>query len=678
MPSEKEKPFIEDVYKKSLLHARLIRAGDQCGKVLSIRIPDEILTEPGFYTADASDIPGDRFIVVDGDQVPLFASDEITYPGQPVMIAAHKDQRRLKELCEQILIEVDPVEPFILGEKIPDAQLLKGRVAAELRQSKGNGDKLIANAATRIEKSYSTGMQEHFYSGRQEVLIEPLKESLVVTGSTEWSHLIRRNVASVLNRPHREILVQSARKSPSFGGKLWFPALLAAQASIIAITSAKPVRLVLSKEEDIRYTTKRAPVLIRRISAMNEEKELVAQKSEVYIDGGAFPVFTQVMMESAVAAESSLSMKPPGSVTVKVIKTSRPSMDFFSGTGVAPILFATQRHEDHLAASVAEEPAAWRMKSLSQMATRGGLVNLIEECCKASDYSRKWIAYGKQSRAELPLKTLRRERGIGLSTGFQGNGLIHKSYRDPKYSIEMKMFDNESAVLYTSAIPSTHSTSNIWKETAAAALGISTRQISVINSSTEAAPNSGPPFLYNHLFAINDLIIRGAEKLKKAAKKGDFPISVEQTMSDLPAEESESRPFRGTTLGCAVVEVEVNPVSREIEPIKITVTINSGKVHHPRYARQRLRTAIIQTLNWITKPANAGTGDERIEMALVLPPKLPVIDIRLVENEASSPKGITELIFNMLPAAFVAAASQASGAELNSIPIRLSREEEDS
>lgn len=676
MASEREKPFIEDIYKKNLLYARLIRADKKVGKILSINIPEELKKEANFIIAGAQDLSGDHFIKVDGDRVPIFAETEIDFPGQPVLIAAHPDQRRLFHLSNLIEIEVEERDIFLLQQKIPRMDEISSRIVSESRHSNGDAETLVSTADTIIQNDYFTGMQEHYYSGHQGVIIEPIKNGLSITCSTEWPHLVRQNIAHLFNLTNESVIIQNAKKSPSFGGKLWFPALLACQGALLTQKTNKGIRLILSKEEDILYTTKRAPVLSRRINALNKKKQLIAQKIEVYIDGGSYPVFTRIMLETAMAGINGSYKEVPSSVIIRILKTDRPSMDFFSGTGIAPILFSVERDEDALAFAAGKDPMEWRFLRLNKEAKEGELPDLLEECASLSDYRRKRVSSDRQQIIENGFKTIHRKRGIGISCGYQGNGLFHKRYLDPEYSIIMEMKDKKSLNIYTSALPASHRTSNLWKIRASELMDINKRNISIINTTTEDTPNSGPPFLYDHLYAINALITRGSSQLRAKSKEEKYPLSVKLNMNELPLNQKPGTPFRGKTWGSAAVEIEVNPVTLETEPIRIFLEIDCGSLYHREYALQRIKTAVMQSLHWISVNQELKVLNNRLNLTMSLPLRLPEIEIILKENPEEPPRGIVELVFNILPAAYLSAASQALNQKLNTIPLKIGSMEE--
>lgn len=680
MASERERIYIEDIDKKNLSPAKLIRAERLVGDIISINIPSEVLRTPNFFIAGAKDIPGSKTIDVDGDLIPLFASSKIEYPGQPVFIATHPDSKMLNYLCSRIEIVVKGAPLFLLTTQIPDPKILQKQLYKEkiVINQKKKLESLFEEAEKIIDKTYKTGPQEHFSSGCQGVIIENTKEGIQITTSTEWINLVKKNTANVLKLEEEKIHVQATKKSPSFYGKLWYPALLAAQLSVLARKSKKSLQLLLTKKDEILYTTKRAPMLIHKSSAFNSQKELVAEKTEILIDGGAFPVFSYIMEETVLAGAQNIYKKIPSQIIIKIIRTSNPTMDFLSGTALAPILFAVERHEDQIAAFLGLTSMEWRIQHLSSVPQGKEITKLLLSVAQKVDYNRKQSIHQFNQNSPHTLKTIQAVKGVGIACGFQGNGIIHKDYPNPQYNIRIHMKNEDSLDFYTSTIPSSNKTINIWKKDLSESFNINPKGINIINTSSDTSLNGGPPFLYNRLFSNHLLIQQAAKQLKSQRRAKQFPIELELSMEETQQTTKDLPPFRTITCGAVTVEVKINPISNEIEPQKINIAINCGKLQNRKYAIQRIKIALEQSLHWILTDQSLEQFNKHIDFTLPPLMHLPKIDIQLNEKEEIHPKGIVELIFNIVPAAFAAATSQALNKQVQELPISLKNMEGDS
>jgi len=97
-----------------------------------------------------------------------------------------------------------------------------------------------------------------------------------------------------------KIEVEQAPTGGAFGGKEDFPSLMAAYVYLLSKKAAQDVKLVYDREEDIAFTTKRHPSILRYKSHFDETGKLHALDIEIQIDGGAYATLTPVVLARAV------------------------------------------------------------------------------------------------------------------------------------------------------------------------------------------------------------------------------------------------------------------------------------------------------------------------------------------------------------------------------------------
>lgn len=411
-----EKSFIEDIDKKNLFPARLIR-GFEVGTIKKIIIPPEVQEYPDFYFLGAKEIEDHAFFQIGDEKIPLFAQKEITYPGQPLFIATHPDPRVLKKLCDHFTIEVtSPKE-----EKPPSLNPYK-----EITSASGAVQKLFSNAHEIVSNQYQTGIQNHYSLGHQGAVAIPGKENMTIIAPTEWSELVLSNISAALGILPEKITFQPSKRTPAFGTKCWYPALIATQVALLSQKTQKGLRLLFSKEEDLLQTTRRSPYQITIETALNSEKEIIAQRFSIQIAGGAYPLFCDTLLNIIEKSIKGLYKKVPLSYKITILQTPHSALDFFSGSGLAPLFFAIERQMDEISKKVQLSPLSLRQKYFDATFSPEDLTPLLHYCKKQGDYDRKQIAYGHQnklyhSQTGKGLQTIQRQRGIGIALAWQGS-----------------------------------------------------------------------------------------------------------------------------------------------------------------------------------------------------------------------------------------------------------------
>jgi CO/xanthine dehydrogenase Mo-binding subunit len=123
-----------------------------------------------------------------------------------------------------------------------------------------------------------------------------------------------------------------------------------------------------------------------------------------------------------------------------------------------------------------------------------------------------------------------------------------------------------------------------------------------------------------------------------------------------------------------VVEVEINPIEYTPRIRGVWMGIDGGRILSEKRARRSLRASVVQALGWASGEQMAyiggvipGAMDDNYKIPN--PSEIPPIAIDFIWNDAEDPKGIGELPFNCIPAAYLQAVSQAMDHHFQRIPL---------
>jgi CO/xanthine dehydrogenase Mo-binding subunit len=122
------------------------------------------------------------------------------------------------------------------------------------------------------------------------------------------------------------------------------------------------------------------------------------------------------------------------------------------------------------------------------------------------------------------------------------------------------------------------------------------------------------------------------------------------------------------------VEVEIDPV--EYTPLVrgIWLGIDGGAILSEDRARRSLTFGAIQALSWASQERLAYTegvipDSQSRDYPILTPQDIPPIHIDFLCSDSNSPKGIGELPFSCIPAAYVQAVSQAMDHPFMRLPV---------
>jgi CO/xanthine dehydrogenase Mo-binding subunit len=689
--------FIEDIEPAGVLYGITIRSPVAKGRLVGLEYPKI----PISYTLIRhTDIPGKNSL--DEFDLPVLAAETLSYIGEPVALLIGAERIKVEKLAARIKVIVEEETPVLYP--VPEKNVLARR-----NITIGETEDAFNEAETIIEGTYTTGIQEHWYSeptGAVALWEHENESRLIVHTATQWPFQVLRSVAKVLKYPQDRITVAPSVIGIHLDGKIWYPSLLACHAALGAFVTKKPVKILLSKIEDFRYSPKRNSTEIKIRSALGNKGRILATEITLCSGLGAYGVFTDEILDQICLG--ALGAYKPGNVHIQgqAVSTNVPPAGPFAGFGMAQGFFAMERHASIIADTLHQDPVEWRADNTlikKRLLSIGAVVSdivpleeLMNTTAAMGDYRRKWASY------EM-LRTFRRQngkteryeplRGIGIAAAYQGSGFIHPGNDKGIYGVELTLGKEGELEIRTSMVSSNDEYIYIWQKLAAEILSIETGAVTVVagNTAAEAGSkqkgyvpprdssiDSGPATLSRNITAVTHLVARACLAVRKQRFRDPLPITVRRTCrpakiegwSGLPIDENA---FARLSWGSAVVEVEIDPIEFTPKIRGVWLGVDGGKILSESRARRSLKFSVIQALGWASREKigyeEGRIPDRQIEYYDIPHPRdVPPIHIDFIWND-TRPKGIGELPFSCVPAAFIQAVSQAMDYPFRHIPL---------
>jgi len=534
---------------------------------------------------------------------------------------------------------------------------------------------------------------------------------LVVRTATQWPFHVRHSVARVLGAEAAVVQVTPSITGLHLDGKFWYPSLVSCHAALGTWITGKPVRVVLSKKEDFYFSPKRFGANINVASAFDENGELIGTEIEAAINVGAYGIDADEALDQVCLGSLGIYASKNISFKGTAFRTNIPPQGPFAGFALAQGFFAMERHISMIADGRRLDPLEWRKKNFLKTATLpAGLPikdaipgeRLIGTATNMSDYSRKWASYEllRQKRKEQPPQddshqTSRETlRGIGIAIGYQGNGLLHTGIDRGNYGVELILEKDGSLEIKTGMTGVEHA---VWKDIALDILGVDAENVRINrggeNSLGTKAPESGPAIMSRKTTALAEIIERACLAIRGQRFRDPLPISVMETAGPLETPEWSSRfPPPGeeeANIDCsgflrpgsaaAVVEVEIDPIEYVPKIRGVWLAVDGGRIFREDKARKRLKLSTAQALGWAYRE-QIGYVSGRIPEGsfenFYIPgaSEIPPVGIEFIRESEDSPvkqpKGIGDLPFACVPAAYLQAVSQAVDWHFRSIPLK--------
>lgn len=674
-------PLLSSLHFPGMLYASTIRSS--AARAKAARLTNDALPK-GYFRITAADIAAERLSLRFADDIPIFASGSVSYRGEALGLILGPDAGICDELAKAAGVDYEEEEPEREWESFSSSQIVY-RYATEY----GDPDAAFAKSA-KIEKTvYRNGIFDHHYSEPMGAIANWEYDKMAIYCASQWPSHVRRSVAAAMRVAEEDIVVKPTDMGRSLDGRLWFPSLVACQAAAAAKICEKPVRLLYTREEDFLRTPKQARSLVSIRSAADEQGKLLALDIKLIINIGAYNPLAPELVHQAVAAITGIYFCPAIRIEAYAIKSNILPLGAMGSIGATHAFFSIEAHMNHLAQTSGKTPAEIKALNMlakgssnfgaSPLASEIPFFRIHKKLEDISDYRRKFASYELVKKRDPGC----REgivRGIALTVGYQTGRSFSDQIGMNVYSVETTLDRDLNLVIKSQAIIGSDSLKAMWKKTAAAALSIPEDKVHFALPDNATALPCGPLTLSRGASIVNKLIDRTCKSIQKKRFRESLPIvakaqtraprnTVAPTGPLLGGQLFDSASWCGTA-----VEVEIDALTGEPKPIAAWMVVDAGRIVCRELALASLRTSILSALNLCTGSDFDPEGDGREQYlrdnSLRLS-ELPLISVEFIDSERNvAARGLGELPFITIPAAFHSALTQALGVEPRQLPLR--------
>ena len=668
--------YADDLVFPGMLYARTIRSTIPCGRLTGVKLDFDT---SGFTIVDHRDIPpGGRNVIalIENDQ-PCLVERDIRHVAEPVLLLAHADREHL--LGARVELQEEAFEPVLDPER-------SEHVFKEILIEKGNVDRAMARADTVVEGTYRTGHQEHVYIEPNGVVAVPSEDGITIYGSIQCPFYVHKALVVLLGDAVRNVRVVQTETGGGFGGKEEYPSMIAAHAALLALKAKQPVKLIYDREEDMLATTKRHPSIVRHRTGLTKTGRIVAMEVDVLLDGGAYVTLSPVVLSRGAIHAAGPYRCHDTRIHARAVMTNTPPNGAFRGFGAPQTQFAMEVHMDRIAEALGMEPVLLRMKNALRPGDATATGQKLGDDASALDVLRAATSRARYRRKRAAYAGSR--RGIGLSLFYHGSGFTGSGELRLASRAALETTATGVRVL-TSSTEIGQGTRTMHAQIVADALGIPYELVEVAAPDTALVPDSGPTVASRTCMVVGRILQRCAEQLR--ARLGRLtPAEHFAAHGALRVEEQYEQPdwikwddatYKGDAYatyawGCNVAEVELDAVTHEVRPLRITVAVDVGKAIHPALARGQVEGGTAQGLGWALNEnvvmQNGAMANAQLTN-YIIPTTLdtPAIDVTILEHPYEGgpfgAKGLGELPIDG-PASAVVNAVRHLGIDVREIP----------
>jgi len=678
--------YLADYHFPGMIYARMVRSTIARGKIIDIHVPS---LPDGYYFISYKDIPpeGKNELWMIQKDWKAFAEHEVRYVGETIGLLCGPDRNMLAALREKVVIDYQETEAAI---SIEEGLACKGgafvgenNIFCDMTTNSGEDvTKVFARADRVFEETYRTGFQEHVHLEPNGAAVIKENGRFVVYASAQCPFYIRKSICGLLALKPEDIIVRQTSTGGAFGGKEHFPDVLCGPLLVACNKIGKPIQLAFDRSEDMAFSVKRHPSKTTIRTALDKQGNIMGMDIDILYNVGGYLSCSFVVLQRGVFHATGCYAIPSTRIRGRGVATNTFPSDAFRGFGAPQTLFAIERHMCHLATFLNMEPLELKKKYLIKQGDRTNtngkifeevkLPEMIRQITDASDYYRKVKEYKPGCL-----------KGIGLSVynhggAFTGNGeqvLIKAHVKLHKYSdgtVEILIGSTEMGQGFQSAC----------RKIVSQILDISIDKTIYENPDTSRVCDSGPTAASRSTMIVGKLVQDAAEQMRdRYAQEDDFEVeTVYKHPEGFPWDQEK---FQGDAYiaygwGAAVVEVEVDPLTFEVDTKGIWVSHDVGHPLDELVIHGQVNGGVMQSLGYASMELlenKKGYFKQDSLSDYVIPTSMdfPPMESFLVDNPYPfgpfGAKGMGELVFNGADSAYVEAVSKAINRKICEIPI---------
>ena len=262
---------------------------------------------------------------------PLLAPGVVQFAGEPIAVIIALTLEAAQYAKQYIKISYEDL-PAVMS--IDQAKEKKSFIIDARKIERGQVVENLKSSPHKLNGKIVIQGHDHFYLESQASIAYPLEDGQIeIHSSSQHSTETQHVVAHALGLPFKDVVCQVKRMGGGFGGKESQAAPFAAMAALAAKKLNRPVRICLTKDDDMIMTGKRNPFENIYHVGFDQSGKILALDVELYSDAGAYADLSTSIMERAMLHSDNAYFIPHMKVVGQVCKTNHHPHTAFRGFG---------------------------------------------------------------------------------------------------------------------------------------------------------------------------------------------------------------------------------------------------------------------------------------------------------------------------------------------------------
>ncbi|KAK3899601.1 Molybdopterin-binding domain of aldehyde dehydrogenase-domain-containing protein [Staphylotrichum tortipilum] len=281
-------------------------------------------------------------------QETFFAEDEVYTTGQPIGLILATSAARAAEGARAVKVVYEELPAvFSIEEAIEKESFFDFR--REIK--KGDPESTFDKCDYVFTGTARMGGQEHFYleTNASVVIPKPEDGEMEIWSSTQNPNEAQEYAAQVCNVQNNKIVVKVKRMGGGFGGKETRSVQLSSILALAAQKTKRPVRAMLTREEDMVTSGQRHPFMGKWKVGVNKDGKIQALDLDIFNNGGWCWDLSAAVCERAMTHSDGCYLIPNMHVRGRICKTNTMSNTAFRGFGGPQGMFIAETYMEEVA-----------------------------------------------------------------------------------------------------------------------------------------------------------------------------------------------------------------------------------------------------------------------------------------------------------------------------------------
>lgn len=506
--------FGDDLRPAGMLHGKILWSAHPHAEILSVD-SSEAEKIPGVWRViTARDIPGkNQAGLVIRDQ-PAIAFDKVRYIGDGLAAVFAESPEIAERALEKIRVEYRPLPGVFSPEQAahPDAPRLHSRGNllhhAELRR--GDVADAFAHCAVVLEETYTTPFIEHaFLEPEAGIAFPDGNGGVTIQMGTQCAFDDRTQLSEILALPPERIRIIQLPMGGAFGGKE--DLILQQYLALGALSTGRPVKMVLSRPESLRAHPKRHAAKMHFKTGADGEGRVLAIAAEITLDTGAYASLGMDVLENTLVFAAGPYYVPHLSLEGWAWYTNNVPGGAMRGFGVNQVAVALEQQMDGMARALGIDPFEFRLINALDVGLPTAADHVLEEGVVSI---KETIRAARQAFRQLELpKGNGKKIGVGVASAVKNIGFGHGIVEDAGAVVELD--SSGCATIRASQHEYGQGARAALVQLASTELGLPTEKVNIVWLDTAVTPPTGPTTASRQTFLSGNAVVMACRALKE-------------------------------------------------------------------------------------------------------------------------------------------------------------------